>query len=42
MEKAKPVEKDVIIYGFGIAGRWAVEKFDSVIGFVDTDKKKMG
>ena len=42
MEKAEPVGKDVIIYGFGIAGRWAIEKFDSVIGFVDTDKKKMG
>ncbi|MDB4852061.1 radical SAM protein [Alphaproteobacteria bacterium] len=42
MEKAKPVRKDVIIYGFGIAGRWAIEKFDSVISFVDTDKKKWG
>lgn len=42
MEKAEPVGKDVIIYGFGIAGRWAIEKFDSVIGFVDTDKKKWG
>ena len=27
------------IYGFGIAGKWAVSHFDEVVAFVDTDMK---
>ena len=32
----------IIIYGFGIAGRWASDRLKNVIGFLDTDRKKWG
>ncbi|NDC83915.1 hypothetical protein EB093_09720, partial [bacterium] len=32
----------VIIYGFGISGRWACDNFHNVVGIVDTDSKKWG
>jgi len=32
----------VIIYGCGIAGRWASHQLPKVIGFVDSDRKKWG
>ena len=31
-----------VIYGFGIAGKWAVDQFDEVLAFIDTDQKKCG
>ena len=33
---------NTVIYGFGIAGKWAVSHFDKVVAFVDTDMKKSG
>ena len=33
---------NTVIYGFGIAGKWAVSHFDEVVAFVDTDMKKSG
>ena len=32
----------IIVYGFGIAGRWASDRLKNVIGFLDTDRKKWG
>jgi organic radical activating enzyme len=31
-----------VIYGFGVAGRWAADNLDNVVAIVDTDLKKWG
>jgi len=35
-------KKNIIVYGFGISGRWACDNLPNVIGVVDTDSKKWG
>ena len=42
MKNFSTAEKDVIVYGFGISGRWACDNLPNVIGVVDTDSKKWG
>ena len=38
-----PKNNKVLIYGFGLAGKWLSDNIRAdIIGFVDTDYKKVG